>query len=65
MVDVRTLAAQQRRRAEAHRIVEALEARQGMRTVATKTAATAADMAAMADAAVDATIGFMWLGVHL
>lgn len=63
--DARTLARQQRRRAEARQIVDAIEARRGMRTMASKMARTAAEMAAMADAAVDAAVAVMWLGLHL
>lgn len=65
MRDVRTLTEQLRRRRQAAEIVDGLIARQAARRLAAKMADTAGAIAVMADAAVDATVGLMWLGAHL
>lgn len=65
MDDVRYLAHARRRRQQASCIVDGLVARQGARRLADQMLRTSTRIQAMADDALDATIGLMWLGAHL
>ena len=63
--DVRTLAHADRRRQQARMVVEAIESGHAAHRLAGKLARTSLGMERLADVAVEATIGLMWLGMHL
>ena len=63
--DVRTVAHADRRRQQARMEVEAIESGHAARRLAAKLARTSLGMQRLADVAVEATVGLMWLGMHL